>query len=141
MLEEHDVVGALKAIETSSVDPAAHRCHGLYIAAKEGLTEMVEFYLSQTARKQRLTSSSHQEAKYDFSFDNPIVSACENNHIEIVKLMLAHPTIDPSVDRSFAVQVSAQAGMNLDTVPRDSRRTFRNIRAIIEATKSRSYHL
>jgi hypothetical protein len=50
-------------------------------------------------------------AKYNLGADNPIVPACENNHVEIVRMMLTHPSIDPTQDRCFAVQVVAQAGM------------------------------
>eukprot|EP01127_Copromyxa_protea_P019431 TRINITY_DN6301_c0_g1_i1.p1 TRINITY_DN6301_c0_g1~~TRINITY_DN6301_c0_g1_i1.p1 ORF type:complete len:687 (-),score=94.93 TRINITY_DN6301_c0_g1_i1:114-1943(-) len=98
MIEDHDIAGVMKAIETSSVDPSVHKCHGLYLACQEGLVELVQFYLSQT------------HPKYEIQADNPIAPACENNHVEVVRLMMMHPAINPADDRSFSVQVATQAG-------------------------------
>lgn len=144
MIEEHDVAGVMRAIETSSVDPASHNCHGLYLACKEGLQEIVHFYLSQTARMSynfKVTCLLICQAKYDFSLDNPIVPACENNHVEVVKMMLAHPAIDPSSDRSFAVQVATQAGVHRILIGLMMIRQRTGIEVIARKTRSRSYSL
>jgi hypothetical protein len=43
---------------------------------------------------------------------NPIVSACENGHVAVVRRMLDDPRVDPSCQESLAIQVAAQEGMD-----------------------------
>jgi hypothetical protein len=47
-------------------------------------------------------------------FDNPIVSACEQGHVDVVRRMLNDPRVDPSCQESLAIQVAAQEGEELE---------------------------
>eukprot|EP01127_Copromyxa_protea_P018698 TRINITY_DN5942_c0_g1_i1.p1 TRINITY_DN5942_c0_g1~~TRINITY_DN5942_c0_g1_i1.p1 ORF type:complete len:668 (-),score=42.23 TRINITY_DN5942_c0_g1_i1:77-2080(-) len=95
-LENKNTSEVFRLIHEEHVSVTRNNIHALFLACFHGLTEVVAHLLEMKCVDPRP--------------GNPLAAACESGSIDIVRMLLSDPRVDPTADESMPIQLAAQSG-------------------------------